>query len=101
MLQSSQQNPLAAAFVYATSRTLLARPSAIILTAKALPTVVLPQPGGPTTPAMSLLLARQFNTLSCSESREISILIVKKNRRSALHLQPIYEIYALVQVLFG
>ena len=75
MLQSSQQNSLAAALVYATRRTLFARPSAISLTAKALPTVVLPQPGGPITPAIFLVLARQFSTLSCSESKEILILV--------------------------
>src|ERR687885_167321 len=78
ILHSSQQNSLAAALVYATSKTLLDRASAIILIANPLPRVVFPQPGGPTTAAISLLDARQFNTLNCSESRERLIAITTK-----------------------
>jgi hypothetical protein len=49
-----------------------------MVTAKALPTVVLPQPGGPTTAAISLVLARQPKTLSCSVSKPTAILITRR-----------------------
>ena len=84
------------------SKTRVARPSAISFTANPLPTVVFPQPGGPST-ARNILA-------SCAPVQYSKLLTIKRNvihvlqtRHHFHHVEGdqllIYEICALVQEL--
>jgi hypothetical protein len=71
-----------------------------MVTAKALPTVVLPHPGGPTTAAISLVLAHQLKTqLLCIKTEDHSDY-PKKTLAAASCPQLIDGTCALAQELY-
>jgi hypothetical protein len=68
-------------------------------TAIALPVVVLPQPGGPTTAPIPLLFRRQFNILSCSESKHKLISFQAAIRIVVVAVVVIVEVVVVVWII--